>query len=89
MNRWWLTDIIVVLGNFLITAITIIPMLYFILIINTSYSPYSIFDTKELLFMDDILNRPWTITDYFGILDIWVLVLAAFLAYYAIISFIF
>lgn len=89
MNGWILSDLTVVLGNFLVTAITIVPLLYFIIIINTSYSPFSIYDPKNLLFIDDALSRPWTITDYFGILDYWVLVLGVLLAYYAIITFLF
>jgi hypothetical protein len=89
MQGWIWTDIIVVLGNFLVTAVTIIPLLYFIIIINTSYSPFSIYDPKHLLYMSDALNRPWTITDFFGILDYWVLVLGILLAYYSIITFLF
>lgn len=84
MNGWLWTDVTVVLGNFLITAVTIIPVLFFIIIINTSYSPYSIYDPKKLLFMSDVLNRPWTIIDYFDIYDKWVIVLAALIAYYAV-----
>ena len=71
----------------MVTAITIIPLLFFIIIINTSYSPYSIYDPKNLLFISDALSRPWTITDYFGILDYWVWVLGILLACYAIIAF--
>ncbi|CAD8153469.1 unnamed protein product [Paramecium pentaurelia] len=89
MNGWILSDLSVVLGNFLVTAITIIPLLYFIVIINTSYSPFSIYDPKNLIFINDALIRPWTIADYINILDFWVLVLGALLGYYALSAFMF
>lgn len=84
MNGWLWTDITVVLGNFLTIIISILPMLFFILIINTSYSPFSIYDPRKLLFMSDILYRPWTIVDYFEVLDYWVIVIGVILASYAI-----
>ncbi|CAD8105620.1 unnamed protein product [Paramecium sonneborni] len=89
IEDWVLSDLFIIFCNLLVTMLTIIPMLFFIVLVNASYSPFSIYNPNTLLFMDDVLYRPWLIIGYFGNADDWVLALGILLTYYAIISFIF
>ena len=55
MKGWVWTEVMVVLGNLLFTAIAVLPIAFLLMLINTSYSVYSIYDPRNLIFIDDIL----------------------------------
>lgn len=58
------TDFVIVTGNMIITAISILPIAFFLMIVNTSYTPFSIYNPKSLMFANDILQRPWSVFQY-------------------------
>jgi len=89
MEGWIWTDIIVVLGNMIINAITILPVAFFLMIVNTTYAPYSLYDPRYLIFDNDIFQRPWSVFEYGYVVDEWVLAGAILLLYYGAVTFLF
>lgn len=61
MRGWITSDFVIVAGNMIITAISILPVAFFLMIVNTSYSPLSIYNPKTLMYSNDILQRPWSV----------------------------
>ena len=55
MKGWVWTEVMVVLGNLLFTAIAVLPIAFFLMLVNTQYSVYSIYDPRNLIYIEDIL----------------------------------
>lgn len=72
-----------------INAILILPFAFFLMIVNTTYAPYALYDPKYLIFENDILERPWSVFSYGYVVDEWVLACSILLLYYGAITFLF
>ncbi|KAM3132706.1 hypothetical protein pb186bvf_015251, partial [Paramecium bursaria] len=89
MKGWVWTEVMVVLGNLLFTAIAVLPIAFLLMLINTQYSVYSIYDPRNLIFIEDILQRPWTVFNSSYVVDQWVLAAAILLLTYVVSAFVF
>jgi hypothetical protein len=50
MNGWLWNEVIIVIGNMLVSGIAILPILFFLMLINTAYSPFALYDPRSLMY---------------------------------------
>lgn len=86
MRGWLTTDALIVSGNMAVMVISLLPVAFFLLVFITSYSPFSVYNPKELLFDNDLLVRPLSVFYNQYQVDQWAIVGAAIIfAYSAIV----
>lgn len=84
MKGWTTTDIIIVTGNIIISVVSLLPIVFFLFVIITSYTPYSTYNPKELLTVNDLIARPMSIFFSRYLIDEWVITVGAIILSYGI-----
>lgn len=83
--EWSTTDLIIVIGNMIKSIISLLPAAFFLFVFITSYTPYSIYNPKELI-TTDLLVRPISILSPYYIVDEWVIMVAALVLSYGLLT---
>jgi hypothetical protein len=86
-NGWFLTDLTIIIGNLAFSACLTAPIIYAVLMSQISYSSYSLYDPRDLIFDFDVKYRPWYLWNFTERVDSYVVGLFVVVIYYSAIAF--